>query len=67
MKIGNTKNKKDNTKTTGNSEKVENSGAGDQLTNVLKKSMEVAGPLKTMGTTLQTGLTLPNGTLEIFV
>ena len=72
-KKDNTKNKKDNTKTTDNSEKIEISGAGDQakngskLTDVLKKSIEVSGPIKTMGTALHTGLNLPNGTQEIFV
>ena len=68
MKIGNTKNEKDNTKTTDNSDKV--GGAGDQanngskLGNVLKKSVEVSGPLKTMGGALHTGLNLPIGALE---
>ena len=40
---------------------------GLKLTNVLKKSVEVSGPLKTMGTALHTGLTLSNGTLETWV
>ena len=69
MKIDNTKNKKDNKKTTENSDKVENGAAGDglNLTNVLKKSTEVSGPLKTIGTALHTGLTLQTGTLETAV
>ena len=47
--------------------------AGDQskndskITDVLKKSVEVSGPLKTMGTALHTGLNLPNATLETLV
>ena len=50
-----------------------NGGAGDQskngskITDVLKKSVEVSGPLKTMGTALHTGLNLPIGTLETLV
>ena len=69
MKIDNTKNKKDNTKTTNTSDKVQNGGAGDaknglKLTNVLKTSSEVSGPLKTMGAALHTSLTLPTGLLE---
>ena len=82
MKFGNTKNKEDkktNNKETNNKETnntckcSENGGAGDQsengskITDVLKKSVEIAGPLKTMGTALHTGLTLPNGTLETWV
>ena len=78
VKFGNTKNKEDkktnNTET--NNKETNNTckcGAGDQsqnglkITDVLKTSVEIAGPLKTMGTALHTGLTLSNGTLETWV
>ena len=82
MKVENTKKKEDkktNNKQTNNKETnnpckcCQNGGAGDQskngskITDVLKKSVEVAGPLKTMGSALHTGLTLPNVTLETLV
>ena len=82
MKVENTKKKEDkktnnkqtNNKKTNNPCKCcQNGGAGDQskngskITDILKKSVEVAGPLKTMGSALHTGLTLPNVTLETLV
>ena len=82
MKVENTKKKEDkktnnkqiNNKETNNTCKCcQNGGAGDQskngskITDILKKSVEVSGPLKTMGTALHTGLTLPNVTLETLV
>jgi ABC-type nickel/cobalt efflux system permease component RcnA len=69
-----TNNKQTNKQQTNNICKCcENGGAGDQskngskITDVLKKSVEVSGPLKTMGTALHTGLNLPNATLETLV
>ena len=69
-----TNNKEKNNKETNNPCKCcQNGGAGDQskngskITDILKKSVEVAGPLKTMGSALHTGLTLPNVTLETLV
>ena len=83
IKVENTKKKEDkktNEKQTNKQQETnntckccENGGAGDQskngskITDVLKKSVEVSGPLKTMGTAFHTGLTLPNGTLETWV
>ena len=69
-----TNNKQTNNQETNNTCKCcQNGGAGDQskngskITDVLKKSVEVAGPLKTMGSALHTGLNLPNVTLETLV
>ena len=69
-----TNNEQTNKQQTNNTCKCcKNGGAGDQskngskITDILKKSVEVSGPLKTMGTALHTGLTLPNGTLETIV
>ena len=69
-----TNDKQTNKKETNNTCKCcKNGGAGDQskngskITDVLKKSVEVSGPLKTMGTALHTGLNLPIGTLETLV
>ena len=69
-----TTNKQTNQQQTNNTCKCcENGGGGDQSKNgskiidVLKKSVEVSGPLKTMGTALHTGLNLPNATLETLV
>ena len=83
IKVENTKKKEDkttNNKQTNKQQETNNTckcckngGAGDQskngskITDILKKSVEVSGPLKTMGTALHTGLTLPNGTLETIV
>ena len=83
MKVENTKKKEDkktNNKQTNKQQETnnpckccQNGGAGDQskngskITDVLKKSVEVAGPLKTMGSALHTGLNLPNVTLETLV
>ena len=69
-----TNDKQTNKKETNNPCKCcQNGGAGDQskngskITDILKKSVEVSGPLKTMGTALHTGLTLPNVTFETLV